>query len=256
MVDTSRAPSGRCRRRRGRPAPCTSAPIYVPVLNAHHRDAAHRERRAVHVRPGPTPLPDLDSTGVGGHEQLGAEVGHPREHAPPVLPDLVITVEDSTGIAGCLLRYPGAKHSTNASRSCAFIAASNRFITSPVIARPSSRRSAPGRLRMVRLRTGRADGPRARRSAAGQGASVMSSRAQDDLISKESRGTTATRCTTTSDSRRWPATLADPGWGEKTGYHVPTAASCLGSRSNPPHRQPAAGDRARVVGGPFYHQCP
>ena len=38
------------------------------------------------------------------------------------------------GCAGCSLRYPGAKQSTNASRSCAFIAASNRFITSPVIA--------------------------------------------------------------------------------------------------------------------------
>src|SRR5689334_2861445 len=82
------------------------APHDAAVLDAHYRDAAHRERRAVYMCPGPTPLTDLDSTGVGGHDQLGAEVGHPREHAPPVLPDLVATVEDSAGMRRLLTAVP------------------------------------------------------------------------------------------------------------------------------------------------------
>src|SRR6188472_1465975 len=37
------------------------------------------------------------------------------------------------GCAGCSLRYSAAKQPTNASRSCAFSAASNRCITGPLI---------------------------------------------------------------------------------------------------------------------------
>jgi hypothetical protein len=82
--------------------PHTTRPSSTPIAVTPH--IANGE--PVYMRPGPTPLTDLDSTGVGGHDQLGAEVGHPREHAPPVLPDLVTTVEDSAGTRWLLAAVP------------------------------------------------------------------------------------------------------------------------------------------------------
>ncbi len=65
------------------------APGDASRLDAHHRDAAHQERRAVGEGARPAPFGDLGPVpGERGGEELGVEVGHATEHAGPVLAHL------------------------------------------------------------------------------------------------------------------------------------------------------------------------